>query len=232
MEPDGMFGMEFTHSRIAISRPVWSYSKVQQFVAALIRGRTAFMNLKEEGLVLDVGCGPNINVDSLNLDYSWRPGIDICCDITKGLPLPDEYVGGIFTERCIEHIPFEAALFVFREFYRVMKPNAYVRIVVPDLEIYLEHYFLSRKTGEVSMPYASGDARSEIYSPAMSVNRIFRDHGHQFISNFPTMATLLKRVGFVDIQKTRFGCGAVESLILDSEGRAIESLYVEGKKPA
>ena len=91
--------------------------------------------------MLDVGCGPNIDNKNLNLDYSWRPGIDICCDIMAGLPLRDEYVGGIFTEHCIEHIPFDAALFVFREFYRVMKPNAYVRIVVPDLEIYLENYF-------------------------------------------------------------------------------------------
>ena len=81
------------------------------------------------------------------------------------------------------------------------------------------------------MPYASGDARCEIYSPAMSVNRIFRDHGHQSIYDFPTMAAMLQRVGFVEIQKVSFGYGAVESLILDSEARAIKSLYVEAKKP-
>jgi hypothetical protein len=45
---------------------------------------------------------------NINLDYHWRPGIDICCDITRGLPLPDTYVRGIFSEHCIEHISFEA----------------------------------------------------------------------------------------------------------------------------
>ena len=73
------------------------------------------------------------------------PGIDICCDITRGLPLTDGYVAGIFTEHCIEHITFDAALLVFREFYRVMKPGSYVRIIVPDLEVYVEKYDLFRQ---------------------------------------------------------------------------------------
>jgi predicted SAM-dependent methyltransferase len=33
-------------------------------------------------------------------------------------------------------------LFVFREFYRMMKPGTYARIIVPDLEIYVEKHNL------------------------------------------------------------------------------------------
>src|SRR5205823_1770272 len=122
--------------------------------------------------------------------------------------------------------------FVLREFYRIMKSGTYVRIVVPDLEIYVDRYDLFRKTGESSMPYGSEDAGEEgIYSPAMSVNRIFRAHGHQFIYDFPMMALMLEKVGFVEVKKFRFGEGANPSLILDTPDRAIESLYVEARKP-
>jgi predicted SAM-dependent methyltransferase len=190
------------------------------------------MNFKIEGLILDVGCGANSQSKNINLDYGWHPGIDICCDITKGLPLADDYVAGIYTEHCIEHIPFDAALFVFQEFYRIINRGAYARIIVPDFEIYVNRYDAYRRTGEFSMPYASDDARADgIYSPAMSVNRIFRDHGHQFIYDFATMAEMLKKVGFVKIAKVGFGCGSDPRLILDTPSRAVESLYVEAQKP-
>jgi predicted SAM-dependent methyltransferase len=226
-----MFGLDFSRSTISIGRSIWSYGKVQRCISPLIRGRNAFMNFKSEGLVLDVGCGPNIDPRKINLDYGWRPGIDICCDITKGLPLKDEYVAGVFTEHCIEHISFDAALFVFGEFRRVMKPGAYVRIIVPDLQIYVEKYNLFCETGELSMPYANGDVRADgIYSPAMSVNRIIREHGHQFIYDFATMAAILKKIGFTDISKASCGHGTDRSLIFDNPGRAVESLYVEARK--
>jgi SAM-dependent methyltransferase len=225
--------VDFSHTNISLSRSMLSYGKIQVLVATLIRGRRAFMNFKTKGLVLDVGCGSNIHTENLNLDYGWRPGIDICCDITRGLPLADNYVGGIFTEHCIEHISFDSALFVLREFYRVMQPGAYVRIIVPDFEVYIDKYNGFRETGELSMPYASGDARSDgIYSPAMSVNRIFRGHGHQFIYDFATFAVTLRSVGFDEINKASFGHGAAPSLILDTPGREIESLYVEARRPA
>jgi predicted SAM-dependent methyltransferase len=133
-----MLGVDFSQTKISLGRSIWSYSKVQAIVAALIRGRKVFMDRKSEGLILNVGCGPNSNPSNINMDYDWHPGIDICCDITKGLPLEDNYVGGVFTEHCIEHITFDAALFLFREFYRIMRPGTYARIIVPDFELYVE----------------------------------------------------------------------------------------------
>ena len=226
-------GLDFSLTKISIGRSVWSYGKVQRLVAPLIRGRKAFINLKTEGIILDVGCGPNINSSNINLDYEWQPGVDVCCDITKGLPFfNDDYVAGIFTEHCIEHIPFDAAFFVFREFYRMMKPGTYIRIIVPDFEIYVNKYVLFRTTGELSMPYAIHDARADgIYFPVMSVNRVFREHSHQFMYDFPTMAAMLQKVGFVEVNKKRFGEGANPSLILDTPSRAMKSLYVEAQKP-
>ena len=82
------------------------------------------------------------------------------------------------------------------------------------------------------MPYASGDVRADgIYSPALSMNRIFRSHGHQFTYDFATMAAMLEKAGFAFVTKVCFGRGANPSLILDSPSRAIESLYIEARRP-
>ena len=223
--------LDFSQTHIALNRSIWSYHKVQELVSVLIRGRRAFMHFKTDGLILDVGCGPNAKPSNINLDLGWHPNIDICCDITRGLPLDDLYVGGVYTEHCIEHIPFESALFVFREFYRVMKPGTYVRIAVPDFEIYVDEYIRFRNTGEASMPYASTDPIAGIYSPVMSINRIFRAHGHQFIYDFATLAAMLRQVGFVEVKKCSFKKGHNERLLLDTPERAFETLYVEAQKP-
>jgi predicted SAM-dependent methyltransferase len=205
--------LDFTNTKISVRRPILSYSKIQGIVSFFIRGRA--LNLKRPGLVLDVGCGPNNSPEKLNLDYDWRPGIDICCDITKGLPVPDHYVSSIFTEHCFEHIPFASTAFVLREFGRVLQPGGTVRIVVPDLAIYVQCYQRGLR-----MPYGENE------TPAMSINRIMRAHGHQFIYDFDTLKPMLERAGFSQIEKMGFGIGTLGHL--DAASRQVESLYVEG----
>jgi predicted SAM-dependent methyltransferase len=217
--------LDFSNSKLSFDRSIWSYSKVQHLVAALIRGRRIFMDIKTEGLILDVGCGANSNPKNINLDYRWRPGVDICCDITCGLPLPNNYVAGIFSEHCIEHISLEHALTVFREMYRILCPRGHVRIIVPDLEIYIEQY----KTRHPLL-YANIDAAIGAYTPAMSLNRIMRLHEHRFIYDYETLRTLLDICGFVEINRRKFNDSADSALLLDTPEREIESLYVEACK--
>jgi predicted SAM-dependent methyltransferase len=209
-------------------RSVLDYQKVRFCLAQIIRNRKAFMHLKASGLILDVGCGQNTRVQNINLDYDWFPGIDVCCDIRKGLPFRDGYVAGIFTEHCIEHISFDEALFALREFHRIMVAGAYIRIIVPDLEIYIDRYREFHSTGSLTF-YQSQGASSR--SPAVSINALFRRHGHQFIYDFPTLQAMLDQVGFVGIRKMKFGDSQDTRLLLDTPHRQIESLYVEAKKP-
>lgn len=181
---------------------------------------------------LDVGCGPNTHDDFINLDYSWRPGIDICWDITRGLPLPDKTVRGIFTEHCLEHLPFQTTDYVLAEFRRVLKPGGRVRIVVPDGELYLTRYTdIVRNHSKAQLPYADTDEYSGIYSPIMSVNRIFRAHGHLFIYDFDTLRQMLEKNGFVKVRREGCKTGSDSRLLIDTEARSIESLYLEAVTP-
>ena len=218
-------------TKLSFRRSIWSYHKVQLARSRLTRNRRAFMNLKQSGLYLDIGCGTNMRPQNINVDYHWRPGVDACCDITRPLPFPDNYAAGIYSEHCLEHIPFRSALAAINEFHRVVRPGSAVRIVVPDLEIYIDRYDTFRTTGKTTMPYEAGDPIDGLYSPCMSINRIMHEHGHQFIYDFHTLAKMLALAGFDDIKKKQIGESDDPKLLLDTPGREVESLYVEAHKP-
>jgi predicted SAM-dependent methyltransferase len=216
-------------------RPITESEKVRALVGRIVRNRSLFLDRSaiRRKDYLDVGCGPQMHEQFINLDYGWRPGLDACWDIRKGLPLDDASVRGIFTEHCLEHIPLGSADAVLAEFRRVLRPGGRVRIVVPDGELYLTRYadVLAARTAK-RLPYADEDPHRGIYSPILSVNRIFRAHGHQFIYDYDFVRRLLEDHGFVDVRREQYRSGQDPVLLIDSEHRRIESLYVEASAPA
>jgi len=93
---------------------------------------------------LDIGCGKlnsgkikiyrrylgkYIPKDYLGVDIVQLPGVDIVCDIEKGLPFKDESVNEIICIHVLEHV--ENLESVMKEFHRVLKPGGVIRIWVP-----------------------------------------------------------------------------------------------------
>ena len=216
--------------KISLNRKITSYTSVQLAITKFIRGRSFFAKKKAitNNVLLNVGCGPNTFDNFINLDYIWGPKIDICWDITdKPYPIKEGTLDCVFTEHCLEHIPFEKCEKNLSEFYRMLKPGGTVRIVVPDGEIYLDIY-QKRKQGEkIYMPY---EQEGNYPTPMSRINGIFRNHGHLFIYDFETFNYLLKKVGFKDIKKESFAQGRDPSLLIDMQWRSNESLYVEASK--
>lgn len=152
----------------------------------------------------------------MNLDYEW--GYDVCWDIAKALPFRNGKMRGIYTEHCLEHVSFEVCDFALREFRRVLAPDGVLRIVVPDGELYMRRYIEG-----LPIPFGKGDA-----SPMVSVNRIFYDHGHRFIYDFETLSNMLHAAGFKTVERKSYNHGT-QGLLIDSEHRAVESLYLEAR---
>lgn len=230
-----MLKMDFSNTKLSLKRPVTSYSKVKRLIASVRRIRTFYTSRKEidQKEYLDLGCGPNTHSDFINLDDRWRPEIDVCWDLTRGLPLRSQSVRGIFTEHCLEHLPFEAVDYVLSECWRVLRPDGTIRIVVPDGELYLTRYArIAEGEKGIELPNSEDDSYGGLYSPIMSVNRIFRAHGHRFIYDFDTFRQLLTKNDFMNVEKESFGSGRDQKLLIDTESRAVESLYVEASKPS
>ena len=213
---------------ISLNRPVTSYAKVRSFLSAVTRGKKIFIkqvSVKNKTF-LNVGCGPYPEPGFINLDYGWHPQIDICWDIAgKPYPLKDNSLEGIFTEHCLEHISFDSCLENLKEFYRLLKPGGTLRIIVPDGEIYCDLYIRRKANAAIVLPYGEKEETGMI-----SINRIFRSHGHLFIYDYETFELLLKKAGFIKIKKAGFGIGNDNRLLIDREERKVESLYVEAVK--
>ena len=124
--------------KISLGRPIEEYSKVQLIAGHVIRNRKwQLKNLNSNKEYLNVGCGPNFDNKFINLDYEWRPGLDLCWDITKGIPLKSQSIKGIYTEHCLEHINFDKAQAVLLEFNRILKLGGIVRVIVQTLNYIL-----------------------------------------------------------------------------------------------
>jgi predicted SAM-dependent methyltransferase len=207
-------------------RSITSYAKVRTVVSNLIRGKPLFVRKKKLEL-LNIGCGPHPDKRFINLDYSWSPEIDICWDITKKkYPIASVSLTGIYTEHCMEHIPVESFRTNCGEFFRMLKPTGNIRIIVPDGELYFSLYEERKRGNYIKMPY-----EENYITPMARINGLFRNHGHQFIYDFATMKKILEEAGFIDIEKESYLKGRNPCLLIDTPGRADESLYVEATRP-
>ena len=215
-------------TKLSFKRGITDYAKVQMVIGSIARGKDMFIRRKRiKGLeYLDIGCGPNSSPDFVNLDYAWKPQIDVCWDLTVNrLPFGDNSFSGIYSEHCFEHIPFESFQKNMKEIYRILKPNGIFRLIMPDGELYLDIYAKRKNGSDEQMPYEEG-----YISPMHRINGIFRNHGHQCIYDFEMINIILKDAGFNSIGREKFNEGKDKNLLRDNAWREDESIYVEAIK--
>ena len=202
--------------------------RVRALVSLLIRGKRAQLRGRglQEKRYLNCGCGPNLHPNFINLDHYWSPGIQLCWDVTKRLPLGDASMSGIFSEHMLEHIPYDKVDSALKEFKRILEKNGKLRLVVPDAELYLDRYQSAKESKPGTFPYEEVN-RHRFFTPMMHVNGLFRECGHQYAYDYETLRVLLGKAGFSRVTKEAFGHGSEVNLLIDSEERKIESLYVE-----
>jgi len=217
--------LDCKHSHLSPKRPLWSYNKVHFLISPLIRN--ARFQLKKinftNPLYCNIGCGWNTFPNFVNIDYLWRPGIDLCWDITKGLPFNNESVEGVFTEHCLEHLSLEKCKKALKEFHRILKKRKILRIVVPDGELYARLYIQSRTERNICFPAPEPNFKTSMFY----LNRAFREFGHKFTYDAETLSLFLQEAGFSNIQRQSFMRGQDSQLLIDQERKKDESLYME-----
>ena len=218
-------------------RSIWSYSRVQKCVGWLLRNRTIQVACTPSLLYLNIGCGRNVQPGFINVDSNWHPQIHLCWDIRYTLPFANASAEGIFTEHCLEHVTYDQCLESLRDMYRILRCGAVLRVIVPDGGLYLDLYHRYQSGEKVEFPYVDDVGQVDLqldsrygFTPMMAVNRIFRGYGHLFAYDHDTMKNLLLKAGFKSVEKCTFRRGRVKELLIDSELRAPQSMFVEAIK--
>lgn len=115
-------------------------------------------------LVLNVGCGPynpealpqlfrDGNWQEIRLDINTAVNPDILGTITDLSAVPDNSVDGVFSSHNLEHIYHYEVPIALEEFKRILKPEGFLMIVVPDMQTAAE--FVARGDMENEPLYIS-----------------------------------------------------------------------------
>jgi predicted SAM-dependent methyltransferase len=219
---------DFRGTALSLSRGLTDYHMVRRVISVLVRGNhLQQLLLRTRGKqFLNAGCGTSVPPEFVNVDYHWCPGVDLCWDLRRPLPLRAASFDGIYSEHCLEHIAYDDAVALLKQFKRLLRPGGIVRLVVPDAELYLKLYARSQAGEKVSFPYEPNPPPPH-FTALQAVNRIFRNHGHQFAYDEKTLAESLLQAGFRDPRRRSYMSGDEPKLLIDSEWRAVESLYME-----
>lgn len=176
-------------------------------------------------------------------------------DVTERFPFPDSCFDYVSGEHLIEHLSWNEALFCLRECFRVLKPGGRLRLATPDLDVYLglfseqktdiqrryiryhmDKFVLRAKPPAEPVEPPPPPAREECFV----INSAFRNWGHKFIFDEPTLRAAMGCAGFVDVVRFASGESADPQLrgierhgqvVKDEEMNSFETMVLEGLKP-
>jgi len=179
---------------------------------------------------LNLGSGPRgiANDEWFNVDGWLDQNVHVALDFNRPLPFPNNYFEGIFSEHVLEHFDLGQGQNLLKECFRILRPGACLRLIVPDGEKLIRTYIenpselVGRRNGN-----RKGFAME-------AVNSFFRQrYEHQFIYDWPMLEDQLKRAAFGEVSHVDYQQGKASlGIMLDDEKYSWESLYVEAVKPA
>jgi len=202
---------------------------VSLFGRVFRKNRTKVPSNKEP-LLLDIGAGANYKDGWVHVDFfrysfkfwkskNFRKKPEVEMDLRYPINCPNNTVDGVYSCHVLEHLNYNEANRLIKEIYRILKPNCYLRIIVPDLETYIEFY--TKKS--INPKFQFG---------CEAISYLTQMNGHKSVWDTEYLMHVLKLNGFIDVKRVRYGKEGVDArLIKDNMNRESESIVLEAKKP-
>jgi predicted SAM-dependent methyltransferase len=89
---------------------------------------------------LNLGCGSRFHPTWTNLDVISSNAAVRACDLSKGIPFPDNSFQVVYHSHLLEHFPKDKAFELMQECRRVLETGGVIRVAVPDLEQIVRMY--------------------------------------------------------------------------------------------
>ena len=156
-------------------------------------------------------------------------------DLVRGIPAADGSLEVVYHSHLLEHLTHAEAIPFIAECFRVLQPGGLLRIVVPDLKKWAQHY-LSDDTFFVDEYRRAvlADDRVKYPTKGSVFMGMLHNHGHKMGYDFETLGGMLTVAGFNDVHQTLFQDSPLDNIAQAEPYEAIrvmESLCVEGRKP-
>lgn len=153
-------------------------------------------------------------------------------DLRHGIPAKNESLELIYHCHMLEHISYTDGIKFINECYRALKPGGKMRVVVPDLELWINAYSTNNN-------FFLGEYRKvldpEIYQTKASIFMgMLHNHDHKCGYDFESLKWVLEHAGFINIKRTLYADGSIENIqVLEPMNplRIMESLCIECIKP-
>lgn len=99
--------------------------------------------------LINLACGPVYIVDRLwtNVDFASANSNVIGCDLLKSLPFPNNSFDAVYSSHFLEHIPRDSVKDFLLECKRILRPEGYIRLVLPDCQEMFSAYLEMRTQG-------------------------------------------------------------------------------------
>lgn len=174
---------------------------------------------------INLGCGPLARSGWINCDVRALPGVNLRCDLRRGLPLAPECVDYIVAMHLLQDLHYATIVPLLRELRRVLKPRGILRLGLPDLDKALRAYL----TGDAGYFYVPDThARS---NGAKLITQLVWYGSVRTPCNFEFIEEALGSAGYRDIHRCAFGTTSSPWADLASlDNRERESLFVEASK--
>lgn len=183
----------------------------------------------KSGLSVNIGAGPFGKDTWTNIDMFKYKNISLVYDCRKKLPFKDLMVDRIRCEHVFEHLDRkdEAPKFL-KECLRCLVPGGVLRIVVPDLELFVNAYCSGSEDAWAKMGFDLKNLPWELETPMDILNHTFRQNGeHKYGYDFKTLYSTVSGAGFKIVEKMSWGKSFDPLLRDDQVNHKPYSLYID-----
>ena len=206
------------------------YSKLGRLFA-----RDLIIDLKRKNYI-NLGCGDMYIDGIINIDFFTNKKIDYGLDLRYPFRISDRSIDGIFSDHTFEHLNHAEVDQVLSESFRVLKSGATIRIIVPDMSIFIYKYCQNDESwfDEWKRLVLIGIERERMhgyFTKIFALNFTSNFYHHKSCWDFEMAQFFLKKNGFKNVKKCSFRQGT-QGLLYDKdhEDRKFISLYVEATK--
>ena len=195
----------------------------------------------------NLGCGTKLYQDFLNIGY-WphlsegmvykdlngtESTFMLNHDLRNGIPAEDESLDLVYHSHMLEHLSYTDGIEFLRECFRVLRPGGIMRVLVPDLELWINAYTNNNKFF-FDQYRRDGGIDSSIYVTKAAVFMgMLHNHEHKCGYDFESLKWLVEYIGFRAVTRTLYASGEVDNLgVLEPMDplKIMESLCIECKK--